>query len=140
MPDTRQSAYTAITADEIADADLMDWVDSSDTTMAATGTNKRSTRAQGAIALARWKSIEIDFGSSGVSSKSFTITDAEVLATFNVIAQPSGKPATGRIGNDFSVEAIQCTTVPGAGSFVLHVVVLNGHIRGVRNIIYQISK
>lgn len=140
MPDTKQSAYAVITADEIADADLMDWVDSSDTTMAASGTNKRSTRAQGAIALARWKLVEIDFGSVPVSTKSFTITDAEVLATFNVIAQPSGKPATGRVGNDFSVEAIQCTTVPAAGSFALHVTVLNGHIRGKRNIVYQISK
>lgn len=140
MPDTKQSAYTVITADDVADGDLIDWVDVSDTTMAASGTNKRSTRAQAAIALARWKAIEVDFGSSGVSSKTFTITDAEVLSNFNVIAQPSGKPATGRVGNDFSVEAIQCTTVPGSGSFVLHVVVLNGHIRGVRNIMYQISK
>lgn len=140
MPDTKTSAYTAITADDIADGDLVDWVDVSDTTMAASGTNKRSTRAQAAIALARWKSIEVDFGSSGVSSKSFTITDAEVLSTFNVIAMPSGKTATDRVGNDFEWDAVQLTTRSGSGEFTLTAMVLTGHIRGKRTIVYQISK
>jgi|JI9StandDraft_2_1071091.scaffolds.fasta_scaffold00829_9 NADPH-dependent glutamate synthase beta subunit-like oxidoreductase len=140
MPDTKTSALAAITADDIVDGDLLDWVDVSDTTMAASGTNKRSTRAQGAIALARWKSIEVDFGSSGVSSKTFAITDAEVLSTFNVIAMPSGKTATDRVGNDFEWDAVQCTTRSGSGTFDLTVMVLTGHIRGKRTIVYQISK
>lgn len=140
MPDTKQSAYTVITADDVADGDLIDWVDVSDTTMAASGTNKRSTRAQAAIALARWKAIEVDFGSSGVSSKTFTITDAEVLATFNVIAMPSGKTATDRVGNDSEWDTVQCATRSAAGTFDLTIHVLTGHIRGKRTIVYQISK
>lgn len=140
MPDTAISALAEITAADIVDADLVDWVDRSDTTMAASGTNKRSTRAQAAIALARWKEIEVDFGSVPVSTRKWTITDAEVLPGFRIVVQPSGAPATGRPGNDWEVDAAQFTTVAGTGNFVLAATVLNGHIRGVRKILYQITK
>ena len=140
MPDTPVSGLTSITAADIVDADLVDWVDTSDTTMAASGTNKRSTRAQAAIALARWKEIEVDFGSVPVSTQKWAITDAEVTTGFNIIAQPCGKPATGRPGNDWEFDACQFTTVPGSGNFTLTATVINGHIRGVRRIMYQITK
>lgn len=139
MPDTKDTALASITAAQFADDDVFELVDKSDTTMAASGTNKQASRAQTAIGLARWKSVEVDFGSAGVRQKAFTVTDAEVLSTFNVIAQPSGKPATDRVGNDFAWDEVQCTTVPGSGNFVLQVNCLHGHMVGKRNFVYQIS-
>lgn len=139
MPDTKDSALASLTADQFADSDIFTLVDVSDTTMAASGTNKKATRAQTAIGLARWKSVEVDFGSVGVTDKAFTITDAEVQSTFNIAVMPSGRPATNRVGNDFAWDQVQCSTVPGTGSFVLQVSVINGRMLGKRNFIYQIS-
>ncbi|MTW08783.1 hypothetical protein GM524_13010, partial [Streptococcus pneumoniae] len=74
MPgDLKTTAFTAINGIDVADTDLYDVVDVSDTTMDPTGTNKRQTRVQAAIALAQWVEAEIDFGSAPTTSKKFTV-------------------------------------------------------------------
>lgn len=52
MADTKLSALTAITGDIVASTDLAGVVDVSDTTMAASGTDKKITVAELAAALA----------------------------------------------------------------------------------------
>lgn len=72
MPDTKDSALAQLNAVDIADDDIFSVLDKSDTTMAATGTNKRMSRAQKAIAMARWKNVEVDFGATGRSGSRLT--------------------------------------------------------------------
>lgn len=139
MPDTKITDLTAITGANTASGDVFVVVDVSDTSMAGSGTNKKITRAELALAVGGWTEVEIDFGSTPVSSKNFTITDAAVSSTLNIVVQPSGKPATNRVGNDFEWDVIQFTTVPGTGDFVLAATVVNGHVRGRRKVLYKIA-
>jgi hypothetical protein len=82
--------------------------------------------------------VEIDFGSSPISSKSFTITDAAVTApTKKILVYTSPKVATGRLGNDWELDTPFFSAAAGTGNFTLsasfpHLVV------GKRNIYYQI--
>lgn len=87
-----------------------------------------------------WKTLDIDFGSVPVSTRTFTVVDAAVTGSAaRVIVAPSGATPTGRAGNDWEVDAAMFSTLAGVGQFVLSVVSLNGRIRGVRRIIYQIG-
>ena len=139
MPDTKITDLTAITGANTASGDVFVVVDVSDTSMAGSGTNKKITKAELALAVGGWTEVEIDFGSTPVSSKTFTITDAAVSSTLNISVQPSGKPATDRVGNDFEWDIVQFTAVPGTGNFVLAAAVVNGHVRGKRKVLYKIA-
>lgn len=139
MADLKTTAFTAINGIDVADADLYDVVDVSDTTMDATGTNKKQTRVQAAIALSQWIEAEVDFGSVGVASKSFTVTDGNVTSTMKIAVLASGNTATSRVGNDFEWDAIQFSAKAGTGNFALAANVLNGHVRGRRKILYNLS-
>lgn len=81
--------------------------------------------------------IEIDFGTDPISSKTFTITDANVDNTQKILPTTSPNPATGRIGNDWEFDMPFMTALAQTGSILLtisfpHLVV------GKRKIYYQI--
>jgi len=83
--------------------------------------------------------IEIDFGSSPVTNKGFTITDTGVSGTSKILAFPSGNPATDRVGNDYEWDQIQFSAIPGTESFTLYASVINGSVVGKRNVFYQVG-
>lgn len=133
------TALTAITDAQLADADVFVVVDVSDTSMAATGTDKKITRANLARAAAQWVEVEVDFGTSPQWVKTFAVTDAAVSASSRVAAVASGNTATGRVGNDAEWDSLICTATPASGSFTLTVAAFPGPVVGARKIQYQIA-
>lgn len=133
------TALGALTAPNVADADVFVVVDVSDTTMAATGTDKKMTRAELGRAVAQWVEVEVDFGSTPQWSKTFTVTDANVTTTARVAVVPSGNVATGRVGNDADWDSLICTALPATGSFALTVAAFPGPVVGRRKVQYQIA-
>ena len=88
--------------------------------------------------VASWTAAEIDFGTTPVYEKDFTIS-ASVTGASVVVAVPSGATATGRVGNDSAWDSLALTTVPASGSFTLTAVPIPGPVVGKRTIQYQIS-
>lgn len=82
---------------------------------------------------------EVDFGSTPVDSAVFTITDAASLTTSAIQVFPDGNTATGRVGNDYSWDAIQYSAVPKNGAFDVHALVINGSVVGKRSISYKVG-
>lgn len=78
---------------------------------------------------------EIDFGTTPVRSKKFTITEASITALSKIIVTPSGNVATGRVGDDYEWDSINLTAKPNAGTFTL-TAFASGRIRGKRKILY----
>lgn len=81
--------------------------------------------------------IEIDFGIDPVSSKTFLIVDASVLATSKILSFTSPNPATGRIGNDWELDMPFMSASALAGIISL-TISFNHLVVGKRKIYYQI--
>lgn len=82
--------------------------------------------------------VEIDFGSTPVTSKTFTITDAAVTGpTKNILVYTSPNVATGRAGNDWELDMPFFSALAGTGDFTLSVI-FHSHVVGKRKINYQI--
>lgn len=78
---------------------------------------------------------EIDFGSTPVKDKRFTITDAGISATSKIMVTPSGNVATGRVGNDWEWDTIGFSALAGTGNFVL-TAFPSGFVVGKRKVFY----
>lgn len=85
-----------------------------------------------------FKTIEVDFGSTGTRSKNFTITDADVTASSVIIAWQSGAAATGRSADENEMDKIVFQALPAAGSFTLFAASLQGPVSGLYKVNYQI--
>jgi len=133
------SDLPALTGANAAAADLLPIVDVSDTTQAASGSNKSIRVDEAAFKFAQWVEVEIDFGSTPQWSKTFTVTDANVTTATRVAVVPSGNVATGRVGNDAEWDSLICTALPAAGSFTLTVAAFPGPVVGPRKVQYQIA-
>jgi hypothetical protein len=83
--------------------------------------------------------VEIDFGSTPVKGKKFTIVDASVIATTNVIASQSGLAATGRQADENEMDALICRVTPGTGQFTLYVEAYPGPVSGKYKIQYMLK-
>jgi hypothetical protein len=86
-----------------------------------------------------WVTISINFGSKPVTSQTFTITDANCTTSSIIQVVLDSTPVAGRVGNDWSWDAVQFSTVSGTGSFTLSAIVLNGSMVDSRNIQYKIN-
>lgn len=84
----------------------------------------------------RMKEVDLDFGSTPVVDKSFTITDTDITTDKVIIVLPSAKPAIGRQGVDFEVDIVQFSASPGSGQLTIYAVCNNGHLTGKRKVIY----
>jgi hypothetical protein len=82
--------------------------------------------------------IEIDFGTSPIKSKRFTITDASVTGSSKIQVEPSGNIATGRIGNDYDWDMLTYAAKGQTGTFILYAF-STGKIVGKRKIFYTVS-
>lgn len=86
-----------------------------------------------------WTEAEVDFGSTPVYSKTFTITDGTVSGTSKVAVVPCGKIATGGSEDDWEWDAITFAANPGAGSFRVMASAFPGPVAGKRKISYQVA-
>lgn len=81
--------------------------------------------------------IEVDFGTEPVTSKTFNIIDANIGLLNKVLTYTNSIPATDRVGNDWEVDMPFMTTVVASGSFNLSFV-FQYPVVGNRTIDYQI--
>ena len=81
--------------------------------------------------------VEIDFGTTPVNNKTFTITDVAVTNTKKIIIFPSPSNATGQVGNDWEVDGATFSAKANTGNMTLYV---NApfSMNGKRKIYYQI--
>lgn len=85
------------------------------------------------------KEVEVDFGALATAFKTFTIVDTDVRAESVVAAWKSGKAATGKTADEISLDAINFSVDPGAGSFSLMASTLNGPVVGAFKVVYMIA-
>lgn len=80
---------------------------------------------------------EIDFGTTPVNNKTFTIVDANIGTSNKILVFPSSNDATGQAGNDWEVDSAMFSAKANTGNFTLYV---NAQfsISGNRKIYYQI--
>lgn len=89
--------------------------------------------------VAPMKTVELDFGSLGTRSKTFTVTDVDVSASSMLQAWQSGVAATGRSADEVEMDQIVFRAVPGAGSFTLYATSLLGPVSGLYKVNYSIG-
>jgi hypothetical protein len=80
---------------------------------------------------------EIDFGSTPVSDKTFTVVDAAITGASKIMVTPSGSPATGRVGDDWAWDQITFAAAPGTGQFTLYANAGNNSVVGLRKVLYS---
>lgn len=87
-----------------------------------------------------WTEIEIDFGSTPVYEKTFTITDAAITSSAVKMALVAcGKAATGRTADDWQWDGGNFTANPGTGSATCYAIFFPGPIVGKRMLQYQVA-
>lgn len=107
------------------------------TSVAATGTVTGSNLSGTNTGDQLYTETEIDFGTTPVYSKTFTIVDGTVSGTTKIMATPSGNVATGRVGNDNEWDSLLLAVSTSAGQFELTALATPGPIVGKRKIFYQ---
>lgn len=83
--------------------------------------------------------IEIDFGVSPTRTKTFSITDASVSSTSNLVITQSGKAATGRQADENEMDPILFSGTPGSGQFILIANALTGPVTGKYKVNYMVG-
>jgi hypothetical protein len=81
---------------------------------------------------------ELDFGSSGVSDATFTVTDAAITATSKIMCTQSGNTATNRAPGDHLWDSIDYAALAGTGSFTVYARP-SGSVVGKRKMFYTYS-
>lgn len=127
---------TAISA-AVAGTDYLATV-ATDATLTGDGTSG-SPLSVVAAGGASWTEVEVDFGSTPVYSKTFTVTDASVSGASKVAVVPCGKVATGGSEDDWEWDGITFAANPSAGSFHLMAAAFPGPVAGKRKISYQVA-
>jgi len=89
--------------------------------------------------LSTWTELEVDFGSTPVYDASFTITNAGISTSSQVVVVPSGKPATGRTADDWQWDGAVFAANPAVGSATCYATFSPGPIVGPRKIQYKIG-
>lgn len=140
---TLVSALGTIAAAGLASGDLFLVVDVSDTSGDAGGTAKIITKAELATAMGGatpWTETELDFGSVPTWSKTFTISDAGVSGTSNILAVASSEAATGRATGDAEWDGLALAArATGSGTMEITALAVPGPVVGRRKVLYQIA-
>ena len=93
-----------------------------------------STLGGGGATLA-FLEVEVDFGTTPVSSKKFNVVDPLITPTDTVIVTPSSNVATGRLGNDWEFDMPFFSTKPNSGNLDIYVT-FNHSVVGKRKVKY----
>lgn len=74
------------------------------------------------------KQTEIDFGSTPVSEASFTITDADVVSTHQILASVAYEAPTSKDLDELDMDGLDLKCGAGSGQFTLYARGLDGYI------------
>jgi hypothetical protein len=85
------------------------------------------------------KLVEIDFGTSGLMDKTFTISDADVTANSKMTGAIAYVAPTGKDLDELEFDNFDIMFTPGAGTFNMVVRALDGLVAGTFKIYYTAS-
>lgn len=105
------------------------------TNLSMSGTTLNAAGGAGTFAVTE---TEIDFGSTPVTEKTFTVTDALITGSSKIMCTESGNVATDRVGADSLWDSIVYSALGAAGSFTLYARA-SGAIIGKRKMFYTYS-
>ena len=100
----------------------------------------RVTFASSGVGVVAAKQTEIDFGATPIDVKDFTITDADVVATSNIMVQVAYIAPTGKELDELDFDVFDFRAVAGTGNFTLHARSLEGLVADKFKVIYFLSK
>ncbi|MBA3758925.1 MAG: hypothetical protein H0X07_00160 [Gemmatimonadales bacterium] len=84
--------------------------------------------------------VEVDWGEAPARCKTFTVTDATVSVSSQIIINQSGEAPTGRQADENEMEAIICRAVPGAGQFTVYADAMDRQlVRGLYKLNYLVG-
>jgi hypothetical protein len=86
-----------------------------------------------------WTEVDVDFGSTPVYTKEFTITDGTITAASTMQVLPCGKAAMDRTADDWLWDSGSFSALPGTGTATCYAVFSPGPIVGKRKIQYMIG-
>jgi hypothetical protein len=72
------------------------------------------------------KQTEVDFGATPVADGTFTVTDTDVSATSQLIAQVAYEAPTGKDLDEIEMDDLQIRCKPAAGSFDMYIKAADG--------------
>ncbi len=72
------------------------------------------------------KQTEVDFGTTPISEKEFTVTDTDVLVTSQLIAQVAYEAPTGKDLDELEMDDLQIRCQPGTGQFLMFIRTADG--------------
>lgn len=85
------------------------------------------------------KQTEVDFGSTPIPEQSFTITDAAVSLSNQLIAMIAYEAPTGKDLDELEMDAIDIKVAPGTGEFTLFIKGLEGYLHDKFKVNYLIG-
>lgn len=88
---------------------------------------------------AKGKITEIDFGSTPVAEKEFTITDADVTTDSKIVGCIAYVAPTGKDLDELELDAIDLKFAPGAGQFKIYAKGLEGYVADKFKVFYIID-
>jgi hypothetical protein len=84
------------------------------------------------------KSVEVDFGTTPVSHKLFTVTDIDAVAGTQVVCAQSLGSATGRAADENELDPLVCSaSVLTPGEIRISVTALRGNVTGKYRLVYS---
>lgn len=85
------------------------------------------------------KQTEVDFGATPVSASEFTIVDADVSATSQLIGSVAYEAPTGKDLDEVTMDRLDLKFGPGVGQFLLYISGLDGDLEGTFKINYLVG-
>lgn len=90
--------------------------------------------------LSKIKQTEVDFGTTPLSEKEFTVEDADVLVTSYLVGWIAYEAPTGKDLDELEMDAIDLKFAPGDGQFTIYAKGLEGYLADKFKINYLISQ
>lgn len=85
------------------------------------------------------KQTEVDFGSMPVAEKTFTVSDADVATSSQIIAMIAYEAPTGKDLDEVEMDPFNVRAAPGSGEFTLWLQALHGLVIGKFKVNYLIG-
>ena len=82
---------------------------------------------------------EIDIGTTSVEDFTATVTDAGVSSSSKILVTGSGNAPTGKDADEVEMDKLDCTVLPGTGSFDLHCIAVPGPVHGMFKVFYTVG-
>jgi hypothetical protein len=83
--------------------------------------------------------VELDFGSTPVTSKQFTVIDGTISGTSKVVIVQSGAAATGRQADENEMDPLGVSATPGTGQMTVMAHALRGSVIGKYKFNYMVG-